>query len=44
VLMRQIKKKNILNFAGWKTKSFSPSFARLVNGMKTNYEVRMISA
>ena len=40
VLWRQLTKKNILDFSGWKTKKFGPSFEKLVKGMKIYYEPR----
>ena len=38
VLWRQLKKKNILDFSKWKTKAFEEPFAKLVNGIKINYD------
>ncbi len=40
VLWRQLKKKNILDFSGWKTKKFNTQFEKLIKGLKINYEVR----
>lgn len=40
VLWRQLTKKNILDFSGWKTKKCGPQFEKLVKGMKIYYEPR----
>lgn len=37
-LWRQVKKKNVLDFSGWKTRKFGPEFQKLVKGMKIYYE------
>ena len=39
VIMRRVKKKNILDFSSWKTKKFNEQFDKLMRGMKLNYEV-----
>ena len=38
VLMRRVKKKNILDFSKWKTKRFDAEFEKLLKGLKANYE------
>ena len=38
VLWRQVKKKNVLDFAKWKTKAFEPQFQKLLKGLKIYYE------
>ncbi len=37
VLWRQVKKKNVLDFAKWKTKAFNAQFEKLVKGLKIYY-------
>lgn len=37
VLWRQVKKKNILDFSGWKTRKFNSQFNKLMDGLKINY-------
>lgn len=36
-LWHQLTKKNILDFSGWKTKTFGKQFEKLVKGLKINY-------
>ncbi len=38
VLWRQVKKKNVLDFAKWKTKAFDAQFQKLLKGLKIYYE------
>ena len=37
VLMRRVKKKNILDFSKWGTKAFEPQFQKLLSGLKIFY-------
>lgn len=37
-LWRQLQKKLVLDFSGWKTKKFGPQFEKLVKGLKIYYQ------
>lgn len=41
VLMRQLRRYNILDFGAWKTKRFTSAFQKLADGLKLNYSGRM---
>ena len=36
-----VKKKNILDVAGWQTPEFEDSYRKLVDGLRLNYEKRV---
>ena len=40
VLMRHVKKKNVLDFSKWKTSEFNKQFEKLQKGIKINYDKR----